>query len=123
MRWAQRLSTAPLLASAGLLDRLQRRLETQLSFLLLRHILDLDVQVKAIEILAHHLHGVRAGGLVDAHSACGGTAIAMREHHDLADHFLLSPIVSDPLGADHADAGDLLEVVWCGLDDVEDVPA
>ena len=44
-----------------------------------------DVAGQAVGVLADHLHGVGAVGLVDPHRPRGADAIGVQEQHDLAD--------------------------------------
>ena len=63
-----------------------------------------NVAGQAIGVLGHHLHGVRAVGLVDPHGAGRSDAVRMQEHHDLADDLLLGPGVGDAFPSNRADA-------------------
>jgi hypothetical protein len=54
-----------------------------------------NVTGQAIWVLGHHLNGVRAVGLVDAHGARPSDAVGVQEHHDLADDLLFGPGVGD----------------------------
>ena len=56
-----------------------------------------DIARQAIGVLGHHLDGVGAIGLVDAHRPCRADAIAVQEDHDLADDLLLGPGRRDAL--------------------------
>ena len=82
-----------------------------------------DVACKPIWILAHHLHGIGAVGLEDAHRSRRADTMLMQEDHDLADDLLIRPCRRD-LGRPHrADALNLPQPLGAGLDDVEDVLA
>jgi hypothetical protein len=82
-----------------------------------------DVARQPIGVFAHHLHGVGAVGLVDAHGARRSDSVLMQEHHDLADGFLVGPARDDLACPDRADAIHLAQPVRPCLDDVEDVLA
>jgi len=49
-----------------------------------------DVAGQAIGILRHHLHGIAAVGLVDAHGPRRADTMAVQEDHDLADTLCLA---------------------------------
>ena len=78
-----------------------------------------DVAREPIGILGHHLDGVMAIGLEDAHRPRRADAIGMQEDHDVADGLLLGPAGGDLPGAEFADAGDLPQLLGVGLDDFE----
>jgi len=78
-----------------------------------------NVTGQAMGVLGHHLHGVRAVGLVDPQSARGSDAVRMQEHHDFAHDPLLGPGVDDPPGAHRADPVDLPQAAWLRLDHIE----
>ena len=80
-----------------------------------------DVAGKAIGVLRDDLHGIGAVGLEDPHGARGADTMAMQKQHDLADHLLFGPAVSNPQGALGSDAGDLLKTFRRLRDDVEHV--
>ena len=63
--------------------------------------------------------GIHAVGLVDPHRARRTDAMAVQEHHDLANDLLLGPGVGDSLGAHSADTGHLAQPFRLGLDDIE----
>ena len=62
---------------------------------------------KPIGILGHHLNGVMAIGLEDAHRPRRADAVGVQEDHDVAHGFLLGPTRGDFPGAELADAGNL----------------
>ena len=66
-----------------------------------------DVAREAVRVLRHDLHRISAVGPEYPHRPRGADAVAVQEHHDLADHLLLGPGIGDPLRADPADAGHL----------------
>ena len=78
-----------------------------------------DVAREPIGVLAHHLDGVGPVGLEDAHRARGADAVAVQEHHDLADHLLLGPGIDDALRPDLADPAYLAQALRRAFDDVE----
>src|SRR6266571_3992430 len=49
-----------------------------------------DVAGQAIGVLRHHLHGIAAVGLVDAHGPRRADTMAVQEDHDLADTLCLA---------------------------------
>ena len=63
-----------------------------------------DVPRQSIWVLAHHLHGIGAVGLEDAHRSGGADAVAVQEHHDLADDLLVGPGRGDLGRAHRSDA-------------------
>ena len=78
-----------------------------------------DVACQAVRVLADHLHGSGAVGLVDAHGAGGADAIGMQEQHDLPDHLLLRPAGDDARRALWSDPGHLAQPVGLLFDQVE----
>ena len=80
-----------------------------------------DVAGQPVGVVGHHLDGVGAIGLVDAHCTRRPHAIAVQEHHDLPDRLLLGPSRRDALSPYHAYAIDLAQSLGIGLDDVEDL--
>src|SRR5262249_31134241 len=70
-------------------------------------------------VLRDELNGIRTIGLVDPHRPRRADAVAVQEHHDLADDFLLSPASNDPLRPLRADTGYLAQTGRFLLDDVE----
>jgi hypothetical protein len=48
-----------------------------------------DVSGQAVRVLRHDLHRVGAVGLLDTHRSRRPDAVAVQEHHDLADDLLL----------------------------------
>jgi hypothetical protein len=80
-----------------------------------------DVPGEPIGVLGHHLHGVCAVGLEDAHRLGNADPVAVKEDHDLPDDLLLGPSVRDPLGSNRANARHLAKAIGLGLDDVEDL--
>ena len=82
-----------------------------------------DVAREPIRILAHHLNGIGAIGLEDAHRSRRSDTVPVQEDHDLADDLLIRPGGGD-LGRPHrADALDLPQPLGARLDDVEHVLA
>ena len=63
-----------------------------------------NVAGEPIGILGHHLNGVMAIGLEDAHRPRRSDAVRMQEDHDVADGLLLGPARGDFPGAEFADA-------------------
>ena len=82
-----------------------------------------DVAREAIRVLRHHLHGIGAVGPEYPHRPRRADAVAVQEHHDLADHLLLGPGISDPLRPHFPDAGHLAQPFRLGLDHVENLLA
>ena len=82
-----------------------------------------DIAREAVRVLRHHLHGIGAVGPEYPHRPRRADAVAVQEHHDLADHLLLGPGIGDALRPDTADAGHLAQAFGLGLDDVEDLLA
>ena len=82
-----------------------------------------DVPSEAVRVLRHDLHGVGAVGPEYPHRPRRAHAMAVQEHHDLADHLLLGPGVGDPLRADPPDAGHLAQPFRLRLYDIEDLLA
>ena len=82
-----------------------------------------DVPSEAVRVLRHDLHGVGAVGPEYPHRPRRAHAMAVQEHHDLADHLLLGPGVGDPLRPHPADAGHLAQPFRLRLDDIEDLLA
>ncbi len=78
-----------------------------------------DVAGQPVGVFRHDLDGVGAIGLVDAHCPRRADAVAVQEHHDLADDLLLGPGNSDAARPHRADAVHLPQAVGLGLDDVE----
>jgi len=78
-----------------------------------------DVAGQAIRVLRHHLHGVDAIGLENPHRARSADAVAVQEHHDLADDLLVGPGADDALGAHRADARNLPQALGRAFDHVE----
>ena len=78
-----------------------------------------DVAGEPVGVLRHHLHGIGAVGPEYPHRPRRADAVAVQEHHDLADDLLLSPGVGDPLRPHLPDAGHLAQAFRLGLDDVE----
>ena len=74
---------------------------------------------EAVRVLRHHLHGIGAVGPEYPHRPRRADAVAVQEHHDLADDLLLSPGVGDPLRPHPADAGHLAQLFRLRLDDIE----
>src|SRR6266568_2573663 len=82
-----------------------------------------DVAGQAIGVLRHHLHGIAAVGLVDAHRPRRADTLAMQEDHDLADRLLLGPGGPDAAGSYRADAVHLPQAIRLRLDDIEHLVA
>ena len=82
-----------------------------------------DVARQPIRVFAHHLHGIGAVGLEDAHRPRRADAMLMQEDHDLADDLLIRPGRRDLGGPHRTDALDLPQPLGVGLDDVEHVLA
>ena len=78
-----------------------------------------NVAGQAIGVLRHHLHGVRAVGLVDPHGAGRSDAVRVQKHHDLADDLLLGPGVGNAFSPHRADAVHFLQTTGLRLDRVE----
>ena len=78
-----------------------------------------DVAREAVRVLRHHLHGIGAVGPEYPHRPRRADAVAVQEHHNLADHLLLGPGIGDPLRPHLPDAGHLAQAFRLGLDDVE----
>ena len=78
-----------------------------------------DVPGKAVGVLRHHLDGVRAVSPEYPHRPRRAHAMAVQEHHDLADDLLLGPGVRYPLRPHFPDAGHLAQPFRLRLDDVE----
>src|SRR6266487_873528 len=82
-----------------------------------------DVARQAIGVLRHHLHGIAAVGLVDAHRPRRADTMAVQEDHDLADCLLLGPGGRDAAGSHRADAVHLPQAIRLRLDDVKHLVA
>ena len=82
-----------------------------------------DVARETVRVLRHHLHGIGAVGPEYPHRPRRADAVAVQEHHDLADHLLLGPGVGDPLRPHLADAGHLAQTLRLALDHIEDLLA
>ncbi len=82
-----------------------------------------NVPREAVGVLAHHLHGVDAVGLEDAHGPRGSDPMAVQKHHDLADDFLIGPGGRDLVSAFRSDALDFPQSGGLGLDQIEHVLA
>ena len=78
-----------------------------------------DVAREAVGVLRHHLHGIGAVGPEYPHRPRRADAVAVQEHHDLADDLLLGPGIGDPLRPHLPDAGHLAQPFRLGLDDIE----
>ena len=78
-----------------------------------------DVPGQTVRVLRHDLDGVRAVGPEYPHRPRRADAMAMEEHHDLADDLLLGPGVGDALRPHPADAGHLAQPLGFRLDDIE----
>ena len=78
-----------------------------------------NVAGQAIGVLRHHLHGVRAVGLVDPHGAGRSDAVRMQKHHDFAHDLLLGPGVGNAFSSHRADAVHFLQTTRLRLDRVE----
>ena len=82
-----------------------------------------DVLGQAVWVGLDLLDRALAVGLVDAHRPAGADAVAVEEHHDLADDLLLGPGFLDALAALGADAVHVLQPGGLLLDDVENLLA
>ena len=80
-----------------------------------------NVPGKAIWIFRHDLDSVGAVGPEYPHRTRRADAVAVQEHHDLADGLLLRPGVGDALRTYPADAAHLAQPFRLRLDDVEDL--
>ena len=78
-----------------------------------------DVPGEPVGVLRHHLHGVDAVGPEYPHRPRRADAVAVQEHHDLADNLLLGPGVGDALRPHFSDARHLAQTFRLGLDHVE----
>jgi hypothetical protein len=81
-----------------------------------------DVPRQPIGILRHDLDGVGAVGLEDADRPSRADAVAVQEHHDLADNLLLGPGGDNSLRSYRPDAVDLPKAIGLVLD-IEDLSA
>ena len=68
-----------------------------------------NISCKAVRVLGHDLNGIHAVGLVDPHRARRADAMAVQEHHNLANDLLFRPGVGDAFGTHTADAGHLAQ--------------
>src|ERR1035441_482085 len=82
-----------------------------------------DVLGQAVWVELDLLDRALAAGLVDAHRPAGADAVAVEEHHDLADDLLLRPGFLDALAALGADAVYVLQAGGLLLDDVKNLLA
>ena len=78
-----------------------------------------DVACEAVRVLRHHLHGIGAVGPEYPHRPRRADAVAVQEHHDLADDLLLGPGIGDPLRPHLPDAAHLAQTFRLGLDHIE----
>ena len=78
-----------------------------------------NVAREPIRVFSHHLNGVMAIGLEDAHRPRRSDAVRMQEDHDVADSLLLGPARGDLAGAELADAGHFPQLLWVRFDDFE----
>jgi hypothetical protein len=78
-----------------------------------------DVARQAVGVLLDERDGVRTVGLVDPHGARCADAMAVEEHHDVADHLLTRPRLDDLRGAAGADAVDVAQPGRLGIDHLE----
>ena len=76
-----------------------------------------------VGVLGHDLDGLMAIGLEDANGPGGADPMGVQEDHDLPHGLLLGPARDDLRGPPRADAGDLLQALGAGLDDLEGVLA
>ncbi len=82
-----------------------------------------NVLGQRIRVGLHLGNGILAVGLVDANRPAGADALAVQEHHDLADDFLFRPRILDALPPLGADAVHILQPGGLRFDDVEDLLA
>ena len=68
-----------------------------------------DVAREAVRVLRHDLDRIGAVGPEYPHRPRRADAVAVQEHHDLADHLLLGPGIGDPLRPHLPDAGHLAQ--------------
>ena len=80
-----------------------------------------DIPGEPVGVLRHDLHGIGAVGPEYPHRPRRADAVAVQEHHDLADHLLLGPGIGDPLRPHLPDAGHLAQPFGLRLDHVEDL--
>ena len=78
-----------------------------------------DVAGKAIGVLLDQRDRIGPIGLEDAHRPRCADAVALQEHHDLADRLLLGPAGGDALEPRLADAVDLEQALRRALDHIE----
>src|SRR6266436_5493922 len=78
-----------------------------------------NVARQAVRVFRHDLHGVGTVGLIDAHRPRRADAVAVQEHHDLADDLLFGPGIGDAFGTYQANAGHLTQAFGLRLDRVE----
>ena len=78
-----------------------------------------DVPGEPVGVLRHDLDGVRAVGPEYPHRPRRADAMAVQEHHDLADDLLLGPGVGDPLRPHFPDARHLAQPFRLRLDYIE----
>ena len=79
-----------------------------------------DIAGEPVGVLGHQRDRVRPVGLVDAHGTRRAHTMALEEHHDLADGFLVGPGGGNACHAFGADAAHLGQALRLLLDDVED---
>ena len=78
-----------------------------------------NVARKTVRVLRHDFDRVGPVGPEDPHRPCRAHAMAVQEHHDLANDLLLGPGVGDPPGPDPTDTAHLAQPFGLCLDDVE----
>jgi hypothetical protein len=78
-----------------------------------------NVARQTIGVLPHQWHRIGTVGLEDAHRASRADAVALQEHHDLANGLLLAPAGRDALKTRLADAVDLEQALGRALNHVE----
>ena len=80
-----------------------------------------DVPREPVQVLRHHLRRVGAVGPEYPHRPRRADAVAVQEHHDLADNLLLGPGIRDPLRPHLADTGHLAQPpIYVSMPSVED---
>ena len=78
-----------------------------------------DIAGEPIRILGHHLNGVMAIGLEDAHRARRSNAMGMQKHHDVANGLLLGPAGGDFSRAEFSDPRHVPQLLGGRFDDFE----
>ena len=78
-----------------------------------------DIAGEPIRILGHHLNGVVAIGLEDAHRARRSNTMGMQKHHDVANGLLLGPAGGDFSRAELSDPRHIPQLLGGRFDDFE----